>query len=298
MKVKEKMTYVGTHPGFIAALDQSGGSTPKALAAYGVMETAYDSEEAMFDAVQTMRARIMTSPVFTSKHILGVILFEKTMDRKIEGQYTPDYLWDQKRIPAFLKIDQGLADQTQGVQLMKPIPGLNDLLARANSRHIFGTKMRSVIHEANRNGIQNVVDQQFAIAETIAQSGLIPIIEPEVNIHAPEKEAAEALLLECLTKAIDAWDLDTPVMFKLTLPTIPNLYEPLTKHPKVLRVVALSGGYSIEEANRLLKENNEIIASFSRALVEGLNVNQSQKAFDQALDEAITSIYDASVHKK
>ncbi|MEZ7794141.1 fructose bisphosphate aldolase [Niallia circulans] len=286
-----------TKKGFIAALDQSGGSTPKALLHYGVPESAYTNDEEMFDLVHKMRTRIITSPAFNSEYILGAILFEQTMDSKIEGMYTADYLAQKKDILPFLKIDKGLADQANGVQLMKPIPDLDEILRRANERNIFGTKMRSVIKEANRDGIKEVVEQQFEIGKQIIAAGLVPIIEPEVDIYSQDREQSEAILKEELLKHLDDLNENENVMLKLSIPAIANTYKELTTHPRVVRVVALSGGYSREEANQKLKENDNIIASFSRALSEELNVNQSEEEFNQSLKEAVTSIYEASTFK-
>lgn len=287
-----------TEKGFIAALDQSGGSTPKALLHYGVPESAYTNDEEMFDLVHKMRTRIITSPAFNSEYILGAILFEQTMDSKIEGMYTADYLEQKKGILPFLKIDKGLADQANGVQLMKPIPDLDEMLRRANERNIFGTKMRSVIKEANRDGIKEVVEQQFEIGKQIIAAGLVPIIEPEVDIYSQDREQSEAILKEELLKHLDDLNENENVMLKLSIPAIANTYKELTTHPRMVRVVALSGGYSREEANQKLKENDNIIASFSRALSEELNVNQSDEEFNQTLKEAVTSIYEASTVKE
>ncbi|MBA2176183.1 fructose bisphosphate aldolase [Halobacillus locisalis] len=283
--------------GFIAALDQSGGSTPKALAAYGVPEDSYSGEDEMFDLVHKMRTRIITSPAFNSDQIIGAILFEQTMDREIEGKYTADYLADQGIVP-FLKVDKGLADQTDGVQLMKPIDNLDETLRRANERNIFGTKMRSVIHEPNESGIKEVVKQQFEIGKQIIAAGLVPIIEPEVNIHSEGKEKAEEILKEEIRKHLDQLSEDENVMLKLTIPTEANTYKQLIDHPRVVRVVALSGGYDRDKANSLLKENDGLIASFSRALADDLNANQSDKEFNTALQNAVDSIHNASVNKK
>ena len=283
--------------GFIAALDQSGGSTPKALAAYGVGEEAYSSEDEMFDRVHKMRTRIITSPAFDSEHILGAILFEETMDSKIDDKYTADYLAEEKDILPFLKVDKGMADMSNGVQLMKPIPGLEKMLDRARERHIFGTKMRSVIHEANEQGIKEIVDQQFAFAKRITDAGFVPIIEPEVNIHSEEKDEAEHLLKKELMEHLDRLSDDENVMLKLTLPETADLYKEATEHPRVVRVVALSGGYSREEANERLRNNHGVIASFSRALAQDLRADQSEEEFDRALKKAVESIYDASVNK-
>lgn len=286
-----------TKKGFIAALDQSGGSTPKALLHYGVAENTYTNEEEMFDLVHQMRTRIITSPAFDSEYILGAILFEQTMDSKIEGMYTADYLAEKKGIVPFLKIDKGLAELTNGVQLMKPITDLDEILRRAKERHIFGTKMRSVIKEANPESIKAVVDQQFEVGKQIIAAGLVPIIEPEVDINSPDKEQSEAILKRELLKHLHNLKEDENVMLKLSIPTIANTYKELTTHSRVVRVVALSGGYSREEANQKLKENDNIIASFSRALSEELNVNQSEEEFNNTLKEAVTSIYEASTAK-
>ncbi len=283
--------------GFIAALDQSGGSTPKALLNYGVPESAYTNETEMFDKVHQMRTRIITSPAFDSKYILGAILFEQTMDSKIEGTYTADYLAEKKGIVPFLKIDKGLAEPSNGVQLMKPITDLEEILQHAKERHIFGTKMRSVIKEANSESIKAVVDQQFEIGKQIIAAGLVPIIEPEVDITSPDKQQSEEILKETLLTHLNGLKEDENVMLKLSIPTVANTYKELTLHPRVVRVVALSGGYSREEANQKLKENDNIIASFSRALSEELNVNQSEEEFNAALKEAVTSIFEASTEK-
>jgi fructose-bisphosphate aldolase class I len=281
--------------GFIAALDQSGGSTPKALRLYGLDETAYANEAEMFDRIHEMRSRIITSPVFTGERILGAILFEMTMERQIKGKGAAEYLWQDKDIVPILKVDKGLAEEADGAQVMKPMPGLDDLLARAVAHGVFGTKMRSVIKLANRDGVQAVVGQQFEVARQIMAAGLIPIIEPEIDIHSPEKAAAEVLLKEALAAHTDALDPDQHVMFKLTLPDEDNFYTELVEHPNVLRVVALSGGYSRQEANALLARNHNVVASFSRALTEGLTAQQSDAEFDAALDASIQSIYEASI---
>ncbi|WP_240374918.1 fructose bisphosphate aldolase [Bacillus piscicola] len=283
--------------GFIAALDQSGGSTPKALAAYGVPEDSYSGEKEMFDLVHEMRTRIITSPAFRSDQILGAILFEQTMDRSIEGQYTGDYLASKGIVP-FLKVDKGLAEQENGVQLMKPIHDLDETLRRANERNILGTKMRSVIHEPNEESIKAVVDQQFEIGKQIIAADLMPIIEPEVNIHSDHKERSEEILRKEILNNLNELSEDQNVMLKLTIPTKNNAYKELAEHPRVVRVVALSGGYSREEANEKLKKNDHLIASFSRALTSDLNVNQSDKEFNEALQQAVETIYDASVNKK
>lgn len=294
---QEQLDKVKQGKGFIAALDQSGGSTPKALKAYGVNENQYTNEEEMFDLVHEMRSRIITSPSFTSDKVLGAILFEQTMDREVEGQYTGDYLAAKGIVP-FLKVDKGLADEENGVQLMKPIPDLEDLLARANDRNIFGTKMRSNVLSANKEGIVAVVEQQFEVGKKIIAAGLVPIIEPEVSINAGDKEEIENILRDAILEELNGLAEGELVMLKLTLPTVPNLYKELVDHPNVIRVVALSGGYTRTEANNLLKSNEGVIASFSRALSSDLNAQQSAEAFDNELAEAIGSIYDASVNKK
>jgi fructose-bisphosphate aldolase class I len=285
---------VGTASGFIAALDQSGGSTPKALGLYGIDEEAWSTDEEMFDLVHAMRTRIVTSPAFGGDRILGAILFENTMDREILGKPSATYLWEDKQVVPFLKVDKGLAEESQGVQLMKPMPALDDLLARAKQAGIFGTKMRSVIKHADEAGIGAIVDQQFEIGRRIVAAGLVPIIEPEVDIHCPDKAAAEKILLEKLLAALDALPDDATVMLKLTLPEEDGFYAPCVDHPRVLRVVALSGGYSREEANARLARNPRVIASFSRALTEGLSARQSQEEFNAALDASIASIFAAS----
>ena len=288
---------MGTAPGFIAALDQSGGSTPKALKAYGVEPEVYgDDKDKMFDLVHEMRTRIITSPSFTGDHILAAILFEMTMDREIEGIPTGDYLWEKKGIVPILKIDKGLADEGCHVRLMKPIPGLDELVHRAvEEKHIFGTKERSVILDDDKAGIEKIVDQQFELAEQVRAAGLVPILEPEVDIHALHKEKAEERLHDLIRAHIDSLPLDAKIMLKLTIPSSEDLYADLIADPKVLRVVALSGGYSRDEANKKLARNKGLIASFSRALAEGLNVAQSQQEFDQTLRASIDSIYAASV---
>ncbi|MEE4277758.1 MAG: fructose bisphosphate aldolase [Halieaceae bacterium] len=280
--------------GFIAALDQSGGSTPKALALYGLSEDNWSNDAEMFDLVHAMRSRIMTSPAFTGERILGAILFEDTMDREVAGRSTASYLWDEKGVVPFLKVDKGLAEEAQGVQLMKPMPELDDLLARAKSAGIFGTKMRSVIKQADAEGVAAVVRQQFEIGRRIADAGLVPIIEPEVDIHCPDKAEAERLLLERLLAELIALDEDTTVMLKLTLPEEDDFYTPCIQHPRVLRVVALSGGYSRDEANERLSRNHGMVASFSRALSEGLSAQQTDDEFNAMLDAAIAGIYAAS----
>ncbi len=279
--------------GFIAALDQSGGSTPKALKLYGVAEDAYSGDAEMFDQVHAMRTRIITSPSFDGDRILGAILFEDTMDRQIEGRDTADYLWSVKQVVPFLKVDKGLADENDGAQVMKPIPGLDDLLARARDKGVFGTKMRSVIKLPGA-GLDEVVDQQFEIGRQILAAGLVPIIEPEVDIHSPEKAAAEDQLKAALLKALNALGDDQFVMLKLTLPDVDDHYRELVEHPKVLRVVALSGGYNRDDACDKLSANHGVIASFSRALTEGLTAQQGDEEFNAALDAAITAIAKAS----
>ena len=294
---QEQFDKVKNGKGFIAALDQSGGSTPKALKAYGIMEDSYSGEDEMFDLVHDMRTRIITSPSFNADQILGAILFEQTMDRKIEGKYTAEYLADKGIVP-FLKVDKGLADEANGVQLMKPMPDLDSLLERANERGVFGTKMRSNVLEPNDQGIKEVVDQQFEVGKQIIAAGLIPIIEPEVNIHSDNKEQSEEILKNEIAKQLDQLSDDQDVMLKLSIPTVANLYKPLIDHPRVVRVVALSGGYSRDEANEKLRENEGLIASFSRALSSDLNANQSDEEFNKALKDAVDTIYDASINKK
>lgn len=281
--------------GFVAALDQSGGSTPKALRQYGIQPDAYSSEEQMFDLIHQMRSRIITSPAFTGDRVLAAILFEQTMDRDIEGKPTPTYLWDTKGVVPILKIDKGLAEAANGVQLMKPMPGLDELLQRAVGKGIFGTKERSVIGGANGEGIAAVVAQQFEVARQVLGHGLVPILEPEVTISISDKAQAEDILRDEITKQLDNLPDGQRVMLKLSLPTEANHYRALVDHPKVVRVLALSGGYSRDEANRLLAQNTGVIASFSRALTEGLSVDQSDEQFNVTLDQAIQSIYDASV---
>jgi fructose-bisphosphate aldolase class I len=283
-----------THPGFIAALDQSGGSTPGALRLYGIREGAWSNEDEMFAIVHQMRTRIITSPSFTGERIIGAILFENTMDRDIESQPTADYLWNVKRVVPFLKVDKGLAPEKEGVQLMKPMPALDDLLAKAKAKRIFGTKMRSVIKQANRLGIRNIVTQQFEAAGQIIAAGLLPIIEPEVDIHCGEKAKAEELLKAAMLEKLDELPADHFVMLKLTLPEQDDSYANCIRHPKVLRVVALSGGYSREDANDRLRSNHGLVASFSRALVEGLSAQQSDAEFNAVLDRSIQSIFEAS----
>lgn len=292
---QDQLNKIREGKGFIAALDQSGGSTPKALKLYGIEENEYSSEDEMFDLIHQMRSRIITSPVFTGERVVGAILFEMTMDREIEGVPTATYLWEQKQIVPFLKIDKGLAEEQNGVQVMKPIDGLDNTLDKANSAGIFGTKMRSVIKLANPEGVKAVVEQQFEIAKQIISKGLMPIIEPEVDINSPEKAQAEELLRKYLLEALNELSDDQTVMFKLTLPNEANFYSELVNHPKVVKVVALSGGYSREEANLKLSENEGIIASFSRALTEGLSAQQSDDEFNATLDQSIENIYRASI---
>ena len=291
----KQLERVRTGKGFIAALDQSGGSTPKALLQYGIQENSYENEEEMYALVHEMRTRIIKSPAFDSEHILGAILFENTMDRSIDGQHTADYLWDKKGIVPFLKVDQGLADAENGVQVMKPIPGLDELLTRADDRHIFGTKMRSVIKEANPAGIKKVVEQQFALGKQIAARGLVPIIEPEVDIHSADKEASEKLLKDEILAQLSALDKDVKIMLKLSIPTENDFYRELMEDPHVVRVVALSGGYSQAEANDKLAHNRGLIASFSRALSQGLTAGQSDEDFNAMLGKSIQDIYAASI---
>ena len=291
----EMLEKVRTGRGFIAALDQSGGSTPKALALYGVPESAYSDETEMFDLIHRMRTRIVTSPVFTGERILAAILFEQTMDRQIEGVGSAEYLWTRKQVVPFLKVDHGLDDEVHGAQVMKPIPDLEELLARAAGHGVFGTKMRSVVTTADQAGIDAVVGQQFEIAGTILAAGLVPIIEPEVDIHSPQKAATEALLKVALLAHLDGLAEGQDVMLKLTLPEQDGFHHDLLVHPRVLRVAALSGGYSRAEADDRLTRNPGVIASFSRALSEGLTAQMSDAEFDAALDSAITAIYAASV---
>ena len=292
---QEQLDKVRAGKGFIAALDQSGGSTPKALKLYGVQEDAYDGEEEMFDRIHEMRTRIITSPSFSGDRVLGAILFEQTMDREVEGRPTPSYLWDVKGVVPFLKVDQGLADEADGAQVMKPMPGLDGLLQRAVEKGVFGTKMRSVIKLADPKGVGAVADQQFDVGKQILTHGLVPIIEPEVDIHSPQKAEAEGLLRDALLRGLEGIPDGQPVMFKLTLPEDDGFYADLVTHPKVAKVVALSGGYSREEANDRLARNKGVIASFSRALTEGLSAQQSDAEFDAALDASIKAIYEASI---
>ncbi len=290
----EQMEHMGGGRGFIAALDQSGGSTPKALRLYGIGEDSYAGDAEMFDLVHAMRERIVTSPSFTGEHILGAILFEMTMDREFAGQPAADYLWQTKHVIPFLKIDKGLADEAHGVQLMKPIPGLDALLERAKAAHIFGTKMRSIIRSADPDGIAANVAQQFELGSQIAATGLVPILEPEVDIKAADKGECERILMDEIGRHLLSDTLEGPIMLKLTIPDIDGFYTPLIEHPQVVRVVALSGGYSREEANTRLARNHGLIASFSRALSEGLRLDMTQEEFDTALKESVASIYEAS----
>jgi fructose-bisphosphate aldolase class I len=290
---EQQAAKIRNQPGFIAALDQSGGSTPKALKLYGIEENTYSGEQQMMDLVHQMRTRIVTSPVFTGDRIAGAILFEATMDRQFGGKPAAQYLWDKKVVP-FLKIDKGLADEANGVQLMKPMPTLDDLLKKAKAAGIFGTKERSVIKQNNAEGIKAVVKQQFEVAKQVLSHGLVPIVEPEVDIKCPDKKGAEAVLKNELKAELDKLPANQQVMLKLTIPDVDNLYQDLTKHPRVLKVVALSGGYSRDEANKRLAKQNGMIASFSRALSEGLTAQQSDAEFNKSLDAAIQSIYDAS----
>ena len=291
----EMLAKMGNGKGFIAALDQSGGSTPKALRLYGIEESAYSGEAEMFDLIHQMRARIMTSPAFGGDRVIGAILFEMTMDRQVEGLGSAEYLWTRKQVVPFLKVDKGLADEVDGAQVMKPMPGLDELLARALEHGVFGTKMRSVIKLANAAGVAAVVNQQFEVGRQILDAGLVPIIEPEVDIHSPEKQAAEDLLKAALTAHLDALPDGQQVMLKLTLPSTDDFYLDLVNHPRILRVVALSGGYSRQEADALLRRNHGVIASFSRALTEGLSAQQTDEEFNATLDATIQSIYDASI---
>ena len=294
--MNEKLEKMRNGKGFIAALDQSGGSTPKALKLYGINEDQYSNDAEMFDLIHKMRTRIIKSPAFNEEKILGAILFEQTMDSKIDGKYTADFLWEEKRVLPFLKIDKGLNDlDADGVQTMKPNPGLADLLKKANERHIFGTKMRSVIKKASPAGIARVVDQQFEVAAQIVAAGLVPIIEPEVDINNVDKVECEEILRDEIRKHLNALPETSNVMLKLTLPTVENFYEEFTKHPRVVRVVALSGGYSREKANDILSKNKGVIASFSRALTEGLSAQQTDAEFDKTLATTIEGIYEASV---
>ena len=281
--------------GFIAALDQSGGSSSKTLAAYGIQPTEYSSDEEMFDLIHEMRKRVFTSKASTNDHIIGAILFEKTMLSKIGDKYTSEYLWDDKGIVSFLKVDKGLQEEQNGVKLMKEIPNLVEQLTVANSHNVFGTKMRSVIYSANREGIKAIVDQQFDFANTICENGLVPIIEPEVDINSAEKELCEEILKEEIVAKLQSWDSNKKIMFKFTIPSKENLYLDLYNYDCVVRVVALSGGYDIDTAVEKLAKNNKMIASFSRALLQDLRVNQSQEEFDNLLNDVIVKIYNASI---
>jgi len=293
--MNEKLEKMRNGKGFIAALDQSGGSTPKALKSYGIDENEYSNDEEMFDLIHKMRTRIIKSSAFNDTKILGAILFEQTMDRKIDGKYTADFLWEEKGVLPFLKVDKGLEELEDGVQTMKPMPELDELLKRANERHIFGTKMRSVIKKASQTGIEKVVNQQFEVANKIIAAGLVPIIEPEVDIHNTDKAECETILKNEIKKHLDKLPETSNVMLKVTLPTVENFYEDLTRHPRVVRIVALSGGYPREKANEILSKNKGIIASFSRALTEGLSAQQSDEEFNKTLESAIEGIYEASV---
>ncbi len=293
--MNEKLEKMRNGKGFIAALDQSGGSTPKALKLYGIDENEYSNDKEMFDLIHKMRTRIIKSPAFNDTKILGAILFEQTMDSKIDGKYTADFLWEEKKVLPFLKVDKGLENLEDGVQIMKPMPELAELLKRANERHIFGTKMRSVIKKASPVGIAKVVKQQFEVANQIIEAGLVPIIEPEVDINNVDKVECETILRDEIRKYLDKLPETSNVMLKLTLPTVANFYEEFTKHPRVVRVVALSGGYPREKANKILSENKGIIASFSRALTEGLSAQQTGEEFNKTLEAAIEKIYEASI---
>lgn len=291
----EMYNVIKLRKGFIAALDQSGGSSSKTLKLYGISEKKYKTEEEMFDLIHKMRERVFTSKAFNSNKIIGAILFERTMMSKVGDKYTADYLWEDKRIVPFLKIDKGLDEEKNGVKLMKDIPDLNDTLKKAVEKHIFGTKMRSVIYEAKKRGIKSIVKQQFDIAEKICKKGLVPIIEPEVDINATDKEECEKILKEEIISRLEKWDPEKKIMFKFTIPTVPNLYLDLYNYDCVLKIVALSGGYPNKLACTLLALNNNMVASFSRALLENLNVKQTQEEFDEALGNAIDTIYNASL---
>jgi fructose-bisphosphate aldolase class I len=291
----EMLQQMRSGKGFIAALDQSGGSTPKALKLYGIEENTYSGEAAMFDLMHAMRSRLIKSPSFNGNRVIGAILFEMTMERMIDGLGSAEYLWQKKHVVPFLKVDNGLADEKDGVQLMKPIPELQARIAAANKHGVFGTKMRSVINVANPNGVDAVVQQQFEVGKELISGGLVPIIEPEVNIKSVDKADSENLLKSALLDHANSLNGDQNIMLKLSIPTVPNLYKELVDHPRVVRVVALSGGYSRDEANSLLSKNTGVIASFSRALVEGLTAQQSDAEFDRALDASIQSIYEASI---
>lgn len=292
---REQLDIIKNKKGFIAALDQSGGSTPKALAAYGISEDAYKDTDEMFDLVHEMRTRIIKSQAFNSEKIIGAILFEQTIDRKIDDKYTGDYLWEEKGIVPFLKVDKGLAEVSNGVQLMKDIDNLDELIKRANDRHIFGTKMRSVIQEANEKGIKDIIDQQFEIGQRIFDGGLLPILEPEVSINSKTKKEAEAIMKEEILKHLDALKGDTKVMLKLTIPTEDDFFRELINHDRVIRVVALSGGYTRDDANKKLEKNPGLIASFSRALVSEVRADQSDEDFEAEMKKSVDSIYQASI---
>jgi fructose-bisphosphate aldolase class I len=292
---EEQLQKMKTHPGFIAALDQSGGSTPHALALYGIKDHSWADDDEMFDLVHQMRTRVITSPSFTGERIIGAILFEDTMDREIKGEPTADYLWNVKRVVPFLKVDKGLEVEKDGVQMMKPMPELAPLLGKARSKHIFGTKMRSVIKQANSAGIKTIVSQQFEFAKQIIAANLIPIVEPEVDIHCPDKSTAETLLKAAILDKLNILETGQQVMLKLTLPEQADLYGDCVHHPRVVRVVALSGGYTREEADDRLRKNHGVVASFSRALLEGLSNNQTDAEFDTTLDASIRGIYGASI---
>lgn len=292
----EMYNIIKNKKGFIAALDQSGGSSAKTLKLYGIEESSYTSEEEMYDLIHEMRKRVITSPVFTNEHILGTILFEKTMNSKIDNEYSADYLWNNKKIVSFLKVDKGLEEMENGVKLMKAIPQLPDLLLTAKKRNIFGTKMRSVIYEANEEGIRNIVKQQFVFAKIICDMDLVPIIEPEVDINSKEKELCEKILKEEIIKLLSTWDKSKKIMFKFTIPNIDNFYKDLYDYECVVRIVALSGGYDITTAVDKLSKNNGMIASFSRALLQDLNVNQQEEEFNEKLKSVILKIYEASIN--
>ncbi len=292
---KEMLEIIKDKRGFIAALDQSGGSSSKTLKSYGILENEYSTEEEMFDLIHEMRKRVFTSKAFTNEHIIGAILFERTMLSKVNDEYTADYLWNEKKIVSFLKVDKGLQDEANGVKLMKPIPELANELKEANEKHVFGTKMRSVIYEPNEDGIKAVVKQQFEFAKIICDAGLVPIIEPEVDINAPEKEKCEEILKAEVKKQLDSWNENDKIMFKFTIPTVANHYLDLYDYACVVRIVALSGGYDVDKAVELLSKNNRMIASFSRALLQDLNVHQSQDEFDAKLNDVIVKIYNASI---
>ena len=294
--MNEKMLEImKSQKGFIAALDQSGGSSSKTLKAYGIDESEYSSDEEMFNLIHEMRKRVFTSKSFTNEHIIGAILFEKTMNSKIGDEYTADYLWSNKNIISFLKVDKGLQEEANGVKLMKDIPNIVDQLKDANSKNVFGTKMRSVIYKANESGIKDIVDQQFAFAKVICDNGLVPIIEPEVDINSPEKELYEKILKDEIVKHLENWNQNDKIMFKFTIPSVDNLYLDLYNYECVVRIVALSGGYDVDTAVEKLARNNKMIASFSRALLQDLRVNQSQDEFDKTLNDVIVKIYEASI---